>query len=180
MADVIAEAISAVSRSDFVAEVFYREAGQDAAIPIGHGVTSTRPSRVETMLRLLGVRGRVLEIGTGCGWQTAILSRYAEVYSIERIERLHARAARDLAGYPVHLRHGDGLRGWPEAAPFDGIILCAAVPKVPSALLSQLADPGVLVAPIGDGKAQYIARLSTNCGEVRTERQGVCGFSLAA
>jgi len=142
-------AIETVPRHHFVAEVYSDEAYKDAALPIGHGLTASRPSTIVTMLKALGTPRRALEIGTGCGWQAALLSRYAETYSIEINPALHERAARDLRGYDVKLRLGDGLSGWPEAAPFDGIIVCAALEAVPAILLGQLSDDGRLVAQIG-------------------------------
>lgn len=145
----IVQALHAVPRHYFIAEVFADEVYKDAALPIGQGLTASRPSTVVAMLKALGEPKKVLEIGTGCGWQTALLSTFAQTYSIEVNERLSARAARDLRDYPVALRCGDGLEGWPEAAPFDGIVVCAALSEVPKTLTGQLSDAGVLVAQVG-------------------------------
>lgn len=142
-------ALRAVPRHHFLAEVFADEAYKNSALPIGHGLTASRPSTVIAMLLALGERRKVLEVGTGCGWQTALLSTFAHTYSIEAHPKLAERAARDLRPYPVTLRQGDGLQGWPEAAPFDGIVVCAALDEPPQALFEQLTEDGVMVAQVG-------------------------------
>lgn len=171
-----------VPRFPFVAEIFAADADKDAAIPIGHGVHASRPSTIAAMLSLLGPRRRVLEIGTGCGWQTALLTRFADtVYSIEYNPRLHERAARDLKalGYDVTTRCGDGFMGWPEHAPFDGIIAACAVPDIPQALMDQLVPGGVLVAPVGDASAQRLVRVTAAACPVY-EDHGPAGFTSAS
>ena len=144
----IEAAIRAVPRHHFLAEIYRDSAYKDAALPISDALTASKPSTVVAMLSALGHPRRVLEIGTGSGWQSALLAQFCdEVYSIEVHAGLAERAARDLRGYPVSLRHGNGLVGWPEAALFDGILVCAELPEtVPAALLDQLADDGVMVA----------------------------------
>jgi protein-L-isoaspartate(D-aspartate) O-methyltransferase len=171
-------------RRFFVAEIFLQESAKDCGIPIGHGVCASRPSTIAHMLSLLfeaGPRRRVLEIGTGCGWQTALLSKLAqEVYSIEFIHSLHERARRDLRGYPVQLKQGDGFAGWPEAAPFDGIIAACAAERIPETLLDQLAPGGVLVAPVGNANAQTMLRYTKDGSRYRCEECGPAGFTVAS
>lgn len=148
-------AIASLNRADFVPDTARDEATSDNPIPIGYGQTISQPYIVAFMSEALGLKGneRVLEIGTGSGYQTAVLARLcAEVYSIEIVPEL-ARSAREtlerLKISNVYLREGDGYGGWPEAAPFHGILLTAAPPQLPEALLAQLAPMGRLVAPVG-------------------------------
>jgi protein-L-isoaspartate(D-aspartate) O-methyltransferase len=148
----IVAAIEAVPRHHFLAEIYSDSAYKDAALPISATLTASRPSTVVAMLTALGRPRRVLEVGTGSGWQSALLTRFcAEVYSIEVHEGRAERAARDLRGYPVTLRQGNGLAGWPEAAPFDGILVCADLSNDASraALIDQLTETGVMVAQVG-------------------------------
>jgi protein-L-isoaspartate(D-aspartate) O-methyltransferase len=147
-----AQAMRDHPRYMFIAEVLSDEAGTNAAVPIGHGVNCSRPSTIMRMLSLLEPEGKVLEVGTGCGWQTAMLSSLcSEVYSIEIIPELAQRAARDCNIPGVTIKHGDGNEGWPEAAPFDRIIVCAGSPIVPPALFDQLKTGGLMVIPLGTG-----------------------------
>jgi protein-L-isoaspartate(D-aspartate) O-methyltransferase len=121
---------------------------------------------------------RVLEIGTGSGYQAAILSMLAkDVYSIELVEPLAKQADERLKelGYRVNVRAGDGYKGWPDAAPFDRIILTAAPPEVPKALLDQLAEGGVLVAPVGEG-FQELVRIRKVQGKLQRERLDIVVF----
>ncbi len=128
---------------------------EDHPLPIGHGQTISQPSLVATMTELLrpGEGDRLLEIGTGSGYQTAVLAALAgEVSSIEIIEPLGRQAARtldELGCRNIHLRIGDGEAGWPEAAPFDGIIVTCAPDAIPEALQQQLAEGGRMVIPVG-------------------------------
>ena len=153
-------AMATVPRHLFVPESSLTEAYADKALPIGHGQTISQPYVVALMTELLdlGPDDRVLEIGTGSGYHTAVLSRVAgEVYSIEIIEGMSKEAAARLArlGYDnVHLRAGDGYLGWPEQAPFDAIILTAAPPRIPQPLIDQLKVGGRMVAPVGGGYIQ--------------------------
>lgn len=144
-------------RHRFVPEGLRAHACDDTPLPIGHGATISQPFIVALMTELLAAGGQhnVLEIGTGSGYQAAVLARLARhVYSIEIVPELARSATARLAelGYRnVTVRQGDGYRGWPDRAPFDRIILTAAPPEVPQALLDQLARGGILVAPVGSG-----------------------------
>jgi protein-L-isoaspartate(D-aspartate) O-methyltransferase len=152
----VLEAIATVPRHAFVDEALDTRAYEDSALPIGHQQTISKPSVVARMVELLlkpkKELGKVLEIGTGCGYQAAILSLVAsEVYSIERIRPLHDQARAKLRPFRIpnlRLVYGDGIRGLPQAAPFDGIILAAAGLGIPDPLLDQLAIGGRLVAPV--------------------------------
>lgn len=152
----VLEAMMKVQRHRFVPLDLMAAAYDDRALPIGHGVTISQPYIVGLMTELasVGPGDRVLEIGTGSGYQTAVLAELGvEVFSIERLAVHHERAATLLTdrgyGDRVHLRHGDGYGGWPEAAPFRAIVLTAAPAKIPEALLDQLGPGGRLVAPVG-------------------------------
>ena len=158
-------AMAAVPRHAFVPAADRSSAYANRPLPIGHGQTISQPYIVAIMTDLLdaGPSDRVLEIGTGCGYQTAVLAEVAgEVFSIEVIPDL-AEAARkrldDLGYANIHVRCGDGRRGWPEEAPFDGIIVTAAPLTIPPALVEQLAVGGRLVLPVGaSGGAQSLLR----------------------
>lgn len=151
-------ALRAVPRHAFVPAARAADAYADRALPIGHGATISQPYVVAVMTEQAAVRegARVLEVGTGSGYQAALLAALgAEVYTIEIVEALARRAEASLraAGYPaVHVRAGDGYRGWPEAAPFDAIVVTAAAPRVPQPLLDQLAPGGRLVIPVDVGE----------------------------
>jgi len=154
-------AISAVPRHIFVDEAISHRAYEVTALPIGYGQTISSPYTVARMTEVLFAAGRlnkVLEIGTGCGYQTAVLSRFAtEVYSVERISPLLTKARkhlRELRAANVRLKHSDGGMGLTEAAPFDGVIMTAAATHVPEDLLRQLAVDGRMVLPIGSVEQQ--------------------------
>ena len=149
-------AVEQVPRHRFVPEEARAKAYADQPLPIGYGQTISQPYIVALMTSLLGIKrgDRVLEIGTGSGYQAAVLSRIAgEVYTMEIVSPLAERARRTLAelGYDnVHVRTGDGYKGWPDRAPFDAILVTAAPPIVPEPLLHQLKVGGRLVLPVGD------------------------------
>lgn len=148
-------ALKAVPRHEFVPAHLLDRAYENRPLPIGHAQTISQPYIVAIMTDLLRPqpRHRVLEIGTGCGYQAAVLSLLvARVYSIETVPALAAEAAERLRrlGYAnVTVRHGDGYLGWPEEQPFDGIIVTAAAPRLPQALVDQLGPGGRLVIPLG-------------------------------
>jgi len=151
----VLEAMRRVPRHAFVLPEYAHLAYTDQPLPIGEGQTISQPYIVALMTELAEVRpgDRVLEIGTGSGYQAAVLATLTdEVYSIEIIEALARRADETLAtlGYAVHVRVGDGFFGWPEAAPFDAILVTASALRVPERLADQLAEGGRLVIPLGD------------------------------
>ena len=152
----VLEQIRSVPRHLFVDEALASRAYEDTALPIGHGQTISQPFVVARMTEALldGFSGEsVLEIGTGCGYQTAVLAPLVKkIYSVERIRELLTRTRqrlRDLDIYNVQFRPGDGWEGWPKYAPYDGIIVAAAAPVLPEKLLAQLAPGGRLVMPVG-------------------------------
>lgn len=175
-------AIEAVPRHRLIPEALRDQAYRDGALPIGEGQTISAPGIVAAMTQALELVGHecVLEIGTGSGYQAAILSRLAaRVVSVERLPGLAARArsALDALGVDnvvVHL--GDGSRGRPQEAPFDAILVTAAAPDVPAPLIAQLAPGGRLVAPVGERGAQEIVRLRRLEEGVRRESLGPCRF----
>ncbi|MBX9602297.1 MAG: protein-L-isoaspartate(D-aspartate) O-methyltransferase [Bryobacteraceae bacterium] len=155
-------ALRKVNRHWFVPEAYRKLAYQDHPLSIGHGQTISQPYIVALMTELLEVEKnhRVLEIGTGSGYQAAVLSHVAgEVYSIEVVEDLAKTASKllqDQGCRNVTVRYGDGYAGWPDRAPFDRIILTAAPPEIPSALLEQLKPGGKLVAPVGRADQELV------------------------
>jgi protein-L-isoaspartate(D-aspartate) O-methyltransferase len=167
-------ALEAVPRHMFMDPGLASQAYIDASLPIGHHQTISQPYIVARMIEIMrdnkkgGVLDKVLEIGTGCGYQAAVLSLVArEVYSIERIKPLHELAKKNLRPLRIaniRLHYGDGMLGLPQAGPFDGIILAAAGLTVPKALLEQMAVGGRLVAPVGEAQQelQLIERVSTS------------------
>ena len=179
----VLSAMAKVPRHVFVDEAFYLRAYDDDALPIGHGQTISHPSTVARMVSLMygaGELNRVLEIGTGCGYQAAVLAHCAaEVYSIERIAPLYDLAAVNL--YRVQsilptlpqIRFGDGMLGWLEAAPFDAIIVAAAGLKLPQTMLEQLRIGGILVAPVylqANDVEQHLVRI-TRIGAQEWQRE---------
>lgn len=166
--EVVLGAMSAIPRHIFIEEVLASRAYDDTALPINFGQTISSPfivARMSELLRAGSGLGKVLEIGSGCGYQTAILAQLArEVYSIERIGPLLTRARvrlRQLRLGNVRLKHADGLLGLPEFAPFDGIILTAATAHIPPSLLEQLAVGGRMVFPKGS-QEQFLCVIAHN------------------
>ena len=170
----VLDAMRKLPRHLFVDEALASRAYEDSALPIGHGQTISQPYTVARMTEALLEQGRpdtVLEIGTGSGFQTAVLALLVRrVYSVERVARLSERAERLLRKLKlrnVRLRHGDGALGWPEYAPFSGILVTAAPAGIPRVLVNQLTLGGCMVLPIGRSDRQVLVRvLRTESGYV--------------
>ncbi|WP_249022835.1 MULTISPECIES: protein-L-isoaspartate(D-aspartate) O-methyltransferase [Kluyvera] len=160
----VLDAMAQVPRDKFIDEAFEHSAWENVALPIGQGQTISQPYMVARMTELLELTpgSRVLEIGTGSGYQTAILAHLVHhVCSVERIKSLQWHARRRLKQLDLHnvsTRHGDGWQGWQARAPFDAIIVTAAPLEIPVALMSQLDEGGILVLPVGDDR-QYLKRV---------------------
>ncbi len=171
----VLEVMRELPRHLFVDEALASRAYEDTALPIGSGQTISQPYVVARMTEVLlkNAPKKVLEIGSGCGYQTAILAKLVpEVYTIERISSLYQKARRHLAELQisnVRLRHGDGYRGWPAAAPFDAILVAAAPPQIPEALLKQLAEGGRLIIPVGSGREQQLQVITRSGGQYHNE-----------
>ena len=174
----VLSAMGRVPRERFVPAAHRDSAYADYPLAIGCGQTISQPYIVALMTELLRLRGgeRVLEVGTGSGYQAAVLAELAaEVFTVERHAELSAAAGRLLGelGYAnVHLRLGDGTLGWPEEAPFAAILVTAAAPAVPASLKRQLADGGRLVLPVGSGFGQQLLAVRREGGEF-TETPGI-------
>ena len=153
--EMVLRAIAAIPREHFIDEALSHQAYDNRSLPIGVGQTISQPYIVAKMTELLNLKpsSKVLEIGTGSGYQTAVLAYLVDhVCSIERIKSLQWQAKRRLKQLDIHnvaTRHGDGWLGWPERAPYDGIIVTAAATEIPQELILQLADKGRLVIPVG-------------------------------
>jgi protein-L-isoaspartate(D-aspartate) O-methyltransferase len=176
-------AIEKTPRERFVLPEFIDQAYEDTALPIRHGQTVSQPYVVALMSEklVIGERDKVLEIGTGSGYQTAVLARLCRrVFTIERHRELLQEAERRLASLRLHnvvCRFGDGTKGWPEQHPFDRIMVTAAARDVPAALTDALAPGGVLVAPVGeDRRAQHLVRIRRIEGGFATEDLGPVRF----
>ncbi len=167
------EAMGKVPRHLFVEDAMKNQAYGDFPLPIGSGQTISQPYIVALMTQSLGLKGheKVLEIGTGSGYQAAILAEICEkVYTVERIDTLlvQARKVFDSQHYlNILTKLDDGTNGWPEYAPYDAIMVTAGGPKVPLPLLDQLADPGILVIPVGDRGVQDLRLVTKKDGEVK-------------
>jgi protein-L-isoaspartate(D-aspartate) O-methyltransferase len=165
--ELVLNAMRSVPREDFLPKQLREFAYEDAPLPIEEGQTISQPYIVAFMTEALALHGgeRVLEIGAGSGYAAAVLSKIAgEVYTVERIGQLAEKAASTLAdlGYHnVHVLHGDGTKGWPDHAPYDGIIVAAGGPSVPESLKEQLKIGGRLIIPVGrDPKVQELVRMT--------------------
>ncbi|MCZ4295289.1 protein-L-isoaspartate(D-aspartate) O-methyltransferase [Vibrio sinaloensis] len=158
----VLDAIYRLPREQFVSQAMMHQAYDNNALPIGQGQTISQPYIVAKMTEMLELNrdSRVLEIGTGSGYQTAVLAQLVDhVYSIERIKALQWEAKRRLKQldiYNVSTKHGDGWQGWPAKGPFDAIIVTAAAESVPSALLEQLNNKGIMVIPVGTEEQQLL------------------------
>jgi protein-L-isoaspartate(D-aspartate) O-methyltransferase len=179
----VLSAMRKVPRHLFVEEALKPQAYEDHPLPIGQGQTISQPYVVAWMTELLDVMPgmKVLEIGTGSGYQTAVLAEMgAVVHSVERVPELHQLAKNRLAamGYGnVHLKLDDGTLGWPEAAPFDRILVTAGGPKVPEPYIEQLEDPGLLVIPVGpERRSQVLTLVRKQDGKIGRKSVGQVMF----
>lgn len=180
---VVLERIRNTPRHLFVDEALASRAYEDTALPIGHSQTISQPYVVARMTEAVledGPPEKALEIGTGCGYQTAVLAPLVgKLFSIERLMPLHRRARqmmRELDIPNVRLRHGDGWRGWPAQAPFDAILVAAAPEHIPEKLLEQLADGGRLVIPVGPSGRQELLKITRRGDEFESSRLGPVSF----
>lgn len=178
----VLEAMKKVMRHAFVNPGMENQAYEDRPLQIGFGQTISQPLMVALMTEALRLSGseRILEIGTGSGYQAAVLAEIAkEVYTVERISELSIRARKVLYRLRynnIKLRIGDGTLGWPEEAPFDSIIVTAGAPALPQKLIEQLADGGRLVVPVGDAELQYLEVLERAGKEIRKRSVTACRF----
>ncbi len=178
----VIEAMLKVPRHLFLDEEIRDRAYADMALPIGYDQTMSQPYMVAIMTELLELKGdeRILEIGTGSGYQAAILSKLArEVYTIERIEGLTKKAIERFQSLGYNNIHGmtsNGTLGWLEECPFDRIIITAAAPEFPSMLIEQLSEDGIAVAPVGDKFSQQLLKLRKKEGKTEEEYHVPCVF----
>jgi protein-L-isoaspartate(D-aspartate) O-methyltransferase len=175
-------AMARVPRHEFAAELYRDQAYQDHPLPIGEGQTISQPYIVAIMLEALAIQptDKVLEIGTGSGYATALLAELAaQVYSVERHTTLAAEARARLAHMGlanIQVIVGDGSQGFAAAAPYDAILVSAAAEQIPSALLAQLADGGRMILPIGPPDAQQLQLIRMVNGQPQTEARELCRF----
>ncbi len=174
----VLDAMRNTPRHIFMDEALSSRAYEDTALPIGYGQTISQPYIVAKMTELLLASAnpltKVLEIGTGCGYQTAILAQLVgHVYSVERIAPLQKKAKDrlwDLKLKNVNFLHSDGGWGWPDHAPYDGILVAAAPPEIPEMLLQQMAVGGVMIIPVGTGENQQLQRVTRKDNGYELER----------
>jgi protein-L-isoaspartate(D-aspartate) O-methyltransferase len=178
----VLDAMRKVPRHLFVGEALQDRVYDDMALSIGEGQTISQPYMVAVMTELLELRGneKVLEVGTGSGYQAAILAELAKtVYTIERIAALAERAEdkfRSLGYENIFVKVGDGTLGYPEQAPFDRIIITAGTPKIPDPLTDQLAEGGIAVGPVGDRFSQQLIKIRKSPGKTTREFSTPCVF----
>lgn len=169
----VLEVMGKVPRHLFVEDALQAQSYSDFPLPIGEGQTISQPYIVALMTQMLNLRGdeSVLEIGTGSGYQAAVLSRLCErVFSVERIKPLFVKARKifdQLLYFNILCKIDDGTMGWPANAPYDAIMVTAAGPDIPQALVDQLADPGRMVIPIGDRTSQRLTLVTKEDGEIK-------------
>lgn len=178
----ILDAFREIPRHKFVDDYLKYKAYDDYPLSIGYGQTISQPYMVAIMTEALKPEAdsRVLEIGTGSGYQAAILSKLCQtVYSLERLSALASRARKtldELGIYNVHIRIGDGTRGYAKEAPYDRIVVTAGAPHVPESLVEQLVPGGILIIPVGDQYLQDLKRITKREGKTETESLGGCRF----
>lgn len=178
----VLQSMRTIPRHLFLDEAMWGQAYNDYPLPIGEKQTISQPYIVALMTEALGLqpKDRVLEIGTGSGYQTAILASMAEwVYSVERIRSLAVRARQvldQLRLYNVSIRIGDGSEGWREHSPYEAILVTAGSPDIPQPLVDQLVDGGRLVLPVGDRYAQTLFKVTKREDELLKEDMGGCRF----
>jgi protein-L-isoaspartate(D-aspartate) O-methyltransferase len=178
----VIRAMLKVPRHRFVPEEFIEKAYDDMALPIGEGQTISQPYMVAVMTELLEpeYKNKVLEIGTGSGYQAAVLAEIVkEVYTVERLASLSERAkqrVRELGYENIFFKVGDGTLGWPEESPFDRIIITAGAPEIPDTLISQLAEDGIIVAPVGSRYSQVLIKGVKKKGSLVTISSVPCVF----
>jgi protein-L-isoaspartate(D-aspartate) O-methyltransferase len=173
----VLEAVRQIPRVNFVPPAARLIANRDAPVPIGHGQTTSQPSLIAHVVAELDLKAtdRVLEVGTGLGYQTAMLAAIAdEVFSVDRYTDLVEAARANLSAHGVHnvrLTTGDGTEGWPEHAPFDAIVVSAAFEEVPPPLVEQLAEDGRLIQPLGGRRKDELVRFRKVDGELVADRR---------
>ena len=178
----VLEAMSRVPRHLFAQESLEHQAYGDTPLPIGENQTISQPYIVGVMTEALCLKGeeRILEIGTGSGYQTAIVAELArQVFTIERLNNLSRKAQKILEGLNymnIVFKMFDGTYGWPDQAPFDGILITASAREIPDSLIKQLGEGGMLVAPIGDADKQKLVVLTKNGTRVSRRDLGECKF----
>ena len=178
----VLSAFSAVPRHEFISQEFIAESYQDHPVSIGCDQTISQPYIVALMTQTLDLKGteKVLEVGTGSGYQTAILSKICkEVYSVERFGELANRAIETLSklGYKnIKIKIGDGTEGWKELAPFDAIIVTAASPQIPKNLIEQLSDQGKMIIPVGGHFSQTLKLVNKSNNKTSTKDICSCVF----
>ena len=179
----VLDAMRRVPRHMFVQDALASRAYSDSALPIGEGQTISQPYIVAVMSELMKIEPghKVLEIGTGSGYQAAVLAEMgADVFSVERIRKLFISARKllfDMRYFNIQLKLDDGTMGWPENAPYDRIIVTAGGPEIPQYLIDQLADPGILVIPVGgQRRVQRLMLVTKTDGKIETTDMGGCAF----
>lgn len=179
----VLRAMRRIPRHLFVDEALQAQAYEDHALPIGHGQTISQPYIVALMSSILKVQPgmKVLEIGTGSGYQAAVLAEMgADVYTVERIKPLYQKARKLFSALGYHYvktKLDDGTMGWPEKALYDRILVTAGGPEIPDALVQQLADPGIIVIPVGETRRnQTLMRLTLHNGDISRDSLGSVAF----